>query len=393
MMDRDVLQIFLRSGPARKYDVGHFSKRVATETAEPENLLFKTHFLNYAILFKSVVIDQSYTISDSKPISTIIYSPYDYAKPGDGGESFVFCEENFRRFYQYKLRSETVDISSFSYDLDVLAIFNSVPTFSPIIIELAFTRANFRPSNIYFDLTPELRVKLNSHMKARIRPLIVAAYEQSSCDIERAVEEMTSKLLYLQDSASVMPLIEALRLAPDTALEVLSSWIGITYFEYEYAALQPQLRDLSEWITKNSKTKDSLRANESEYLATLSRFVRGKMKEEWARVVELSKTYRETYHALVFKGDIRRFSEFLYSCRHVYWDLGETLGRFEQTTIAWRLFERQLMGQKPSYRAVISFYTVLRKLLGAPPAATAPDPEDALGENRGGFSTLTADLF
>ncbi|HOT83396.1 MAG TPA: hypothetical protein PLQ12_08850, partial [Candidatus Defluviicoccus seviourii] len=241
MMDRDVLQIFLRSGPARKYDVGHFSKRVATETAEPENLLFKTHFLNYAILFKSVVIDQSYTISDSKPISTIIYSPYDYAKPGDGGESFVFCEENFRRFYQYKLRSETVDISSFSYDLDVLAIFNSVPTFSPIIIELAFTRANFRPSNIYFDLTPELRVKLNSHMKARIRPLIVAAYEQSSCDIERAVEEMTSKLLYLQDSASVMPLIEALRLAPDTALEVLSSWIGITYFEYEYAALQPQL--------------------------------------------------------------------------------------------------------------------------------------------------------
>jgi hypothetical protein len=230
-------------------------------------------------------------------------------------------------------------------------------------------------------------------MKARIRPLIVAAYERSSCDIERAVEEMTSKLLYLQDSASVMPLIEALRLAPDTALEVLSSWIGITYFEYEYAALQPQLRAFSEWITKNTKTKDSLRPNESEYLATLSQFVRQKMKEEWARVVDLSKTYRETYHALVFKGDIKRFSEFLYSCRHIYWDLGETLGRFEQTTIAWRLFERQLMGQKPSYRAVLAFYTVLRKLLGAPPAAAAPVAEDTLGESRGGFSTLTADLF
>lgn len=393
MMDRDVLQIFLRSGPARKYDVGHFSKRVTAETGEMDNLLFKTHFLNYAILFKSVVIDKSHTISDSKPISTIIYSPYDYAKPGDGGESFVFSEDNFQRFYQYKLRSESVDVASFSADLEVLAIFNSVPTFSPIIIELAFTRANMRPSNIYFDLTPELRVKLNNHMKARIRPLIVAAYERSSCDIERAVEEMTSKLLYLQDAASVMPLIEALRLAPDTALEVLSSWIGITYFEYEYAALQPQLRAFSEWITKNTKTKDSLRPNESEYLATLSQFVRQKMKEEWARVVDLSKTYRETYHALVFKGDIKRFSEFLYSCRHIYWDLGETLGRFEQTTIAWRLFERQLMGQKPSYRAVLAFYTVLRKLLGAPPAAAAPVAEDTLGETRGGFSTLTADLF
>ena len=393
MMDREILQIFLRSGPARKYDVGHFSRRVATETGDSSALLFRTHFLNHSILFKSVVIDKSYKISESRPISTIIYSPYDYLKPGDGGESFIFSEENFHRFYQYKLRSETVDISSFSSDLDALNVFDSVPTFSPIIIELAFTRANIRPSSIYFDLTPELRVKLNTHMKARIRPLIVAAYEQSSCDIERAVEEMTSKLLYLEDADSVMPLIEALRLAPDTALEVLSSWIGITYFEYEYAALQPQLRALSEWITKNAKTKDSLRPNESEYLATLSRFVRGRMKEEWARVVDLSKTYRETYHALVFKSDIKRFSDFLNSCRHVYWDLGETLGRFEQATIAWRLFERQLMGQKPSYRVVISLYTVLRKLLGAPPAATAPDPEDSLGENRGGFSTLTADLF
>ena len=393
MMDREILQIFLRSGPARKYDVGHFSKRVAAENTDGSGLLFKTHFLNHAILFKYIVIDKFKRVCDDRPISTIIYSPYDYSKPGDGGESFVFSEENFQRFYQYKLRSENIDVASYSADLDVLTVLSSVPTFSPIIIELAFGRANLRPSNIYFDLTPELRVKLNNHMKARIRPLIVAAYERSSCDIDRAVEEMTSKLLYLEDAASVMPLIEALRLAPDTALEVLSSWIGITYFEYEYAALQPQLRGFSEWISKNSNTKDSLRPNESEYMATLSQFVRQKMKEEWARVVDLSKTYRETYHALVFKGDIKRFADFLFSCRNVYWDLGETLGRFEQATIAWRLFERQLMGQKPSYRAMISFFTVLRKLLGAPPAIAAPVAEDALGENRGGFSTLTADLF
>ena len=393
MMDREVLQIFLRSGPARKYDVGYFSRRVATEAPEGTSLLFKTHFLNYAIFFKSVVLEKAARASEDQPISTIIYSPYDYSKPGDGGESFVFSEDNFQRFYQYKLRSESVDIAAFSADLDVLAVFSSVPTFSPIIIELAFGRANLRPSNIYFDLTPELRVKLNNHMKARIRPLIVAAYERTSCDIERAVEDMTTKLLYLEDSAGVLPLIEALRLPPDTALDVLSSWIGITYFEYEYAGLQQQLRGFAEWMAKNTKTKDSMRPNESEYLTTLSQYVRQKMKEEWARVVDLSKTYRETYHGLIFKGDIKRFSEFLYSCRHVYWDLGETLGRFEQTAIAWRLFERQLQGQRPTYRAILGFYMVLRKLLGAPQLMAAPVLKEEAAENRGGFATLAQDLF
>ena len=45
-----------------------------------------------------------------------------------------------------------------------------------------------------------------------------------------------------------MPLIEALRLRPESAQDVLTAWTGIAYFEYEYSALQPKLKEFAGWL-------------------------------------------------------------------------------------------------------------------------------------------------
>ncbi len=238
------------------------------------------------------------------------------------------------------------------------------------MVELAFHRANATIPPVYLDLSPEIRTRLIGHLRNRIRPLILAAYSKSSVNTDRAVEVMTSRLLSLQDTGALLPLVQALRIPSAQAVDVLASWIGISYFEYEYAGIQSQLREFSEWMNRGGLVREISSLTERDYLERLVQFVRKRLKEDWARVVETSSAYRDTYQALVDKGEIKGFTEFLLGCRRKYWMMGDTLGRFEQTANVWTAHKRQLLSQTMTARAMIAFFSILRNLYGAPPQAS-----------------------
>jgi len=323
----------------------------------------------------------------------LVFMPYDDARAFEGGESFIFNEQNFWKYAHFKLRSDVIDYTAFDADMRVLSVLDSVPTFSPLIIELAFDRSNLKVPQSNLDLTPEIRSKLMGYLKDRIRPLVVAAYERgSSVNVDRAVEDMTMKLLTLSDMHDIMPFVQAMRIPADQAVDVLSSWIGITYFEHEYASIQMHLREFSEWMTTAQRMRWTASPSEREYLKMLMEFVQKKLKEDWKRVVDLAKEYRDTYSDMVYQNQAKGFIDFLLGCRQRYWDMGDVLGRFEQTVVAWRQFRRHLSSPNISFATITDFFSLLRKVHGAPPRA----PVDSLGPTAaesGGFASLSMDLF
>src|SRR5512134_1048913 len=218
-MDREILGIFLQSGPARKYDVSRFTRAIVADKDSEPLFLFRNKFLNHTILFKCMVVDDYSRCAPEKPISTLVYMPYDTNRPQEGGESFVFSPANFARYCAHKLQTTNMDLLAVEYDSEILKILDSLPTFSPLIVELALERNNMAIPSAYLDLTPELRVKLRAQLKGRIRPLIVAAYDRSSVSVEKAVEEMTGKLFSLHNVREILPLVQALRLPPENAIE------------------------------------------------------------------------------------------------------------------------------------------------------------------------------
>ncbi len=392
-MDRELLNVFLRSGPARKYDASYFTRAAREREGERAQTLFRIGFLNDAIFFKTVFAETGQRYAETSPVSMLVFMPYDEARPFEGGESFIFNEQNFTKYAHFKLRTDSLDYVAFDADSRLLCVLDSVPTFSPLILELALDRSGLTVPSSYLDLTPEIRNKLMSYLKDRIRPLIVAAYERgSSVNVDRAVEDMTMKLLTLSDTQDIMPFVRALRIPPDQAVEVLSSWIGITYFEHEYACIQIHLREFSEWMTAADRMRWTASPSEREYLRMLMDYVKNKLKSDWGRVMALAKQYRETYSDMVYNNQAKGFTEFLLNCRQSYWDMGDVLGRFEQTVVAWRQFRRQLTGASVSFATMIDFFSLLRKVHGAPPRAPtntfAPAATDA-----GGFASLSLDLF
>jgi len=361
-MDRDILKIFLRSGPARKFDVLHGTRSQNMLPNDEKEYLFATPVLNFSILFKALTTENDLDIDDSKPIGTLVYLPYDHNRPEDGGESFMYSEEDFQKFYNHKLPSPAIDFEHYDADRRRLEVLDSIPTFSPMILELAFERSDIKVPQSYLNLPPELREKLKGNLKARIRPLIVAAFDQTSTDVDKAIEDMTTKLLLLKNMKDIMPLVEALRLPPENAQEILSSWIGLTYFEFEYATIQIGLKEFSSWLSHHTLPQENSKYTEKHLYASNVTFIRKRLKEDWTRIVSINNDYKRSYNDMIFKSNIKGFSTFLLKCKGAYWEMGEILGRLEQTTIAWKRFERILKSDNASLRNFNQFLSLLRSV-------------------------------
>jgi hypothetical protein len=360
-MQRDILKQYLRAGPSRRFDIALFTGKLPKDSP-PEAYMFANAFLNGCILFKWVDLDHSQSGDPCKLINTLIYLPYDAQRPGDGGESLVFSDESFLRLLEHKVSAREMG-AALAHDIERLRILDSLPTFSPFVVELAFQRAGIDIPEAYLQLTPEVREKLTAHLKGRLRPLIVAAYRRSAMNVEKAVEDLTVKLFCLRDIAEVMPLIEALQLPADIAQDVLNAWIGIAYFEYEYASLQSSLKHFAGWMMHHAQSAEPLTRQDREYVSSLCNAIRQRVRVDWNGIVSISTQYRETYDEMVFRGNLEPFVRFLQTAQSSYWRMGEVLGRLEQAVLVWKHFTRFFGDRKLPFSVLFEMLGVLRDML------------------------------
>lgn len=368
-MKRDQLRLLLRAGPSRLFDV-RLSSRLLAASGQRGDLLFSAGFLNTALFLKTYDPTRPRRIDDHKIVDTLVFLPFDNTRPADGGESFIFCEETFLTLLEYKLSSFS-NGSDVAGDLAKLRVLDALPTFSPFILELAFQRHQIAIPPAYLQLTPELRLNLTEHLKGRVRPLIIAAYGPSGSSIDRAVENLTNKLFYLHDIAELLPLAEALRLQPASAQEVLTAWVGIAYFEYEYSRLQPLLTEFACWLGNYDPSGDAPR-DEIQHVKAQMAGIRQKVRDDWNGVVGISGDYRSSYHSMVFSSKPEPFIRFLADARRHYWRMGDVLGRLEQAMRIWQHFTDSAPRRQVAYMRMQEMLSALRlTLTSATPVAPA----------------------
>jgi hypothetical protein len=377
-MDREMLRFFLTIGPVLKFDVAFFTKRLlaaAGPLPEPRpqpmperaaaaspGLLFATRRLNHCVILKHIVPTSAKSGEEENPIRTLVFFPYDQGKPQDGGESFFFSEDAFARTFSTRFERQAARLEGFASDCQTLALLDGIPAFCPFIVGLAFERAGQTIPPAYLDLAPSVRAKLTQHLKSRIRPLIIAAYRDVPGNTERAVDDLTERLFLVRNIDEIMPLVHALRLPPEQAVELVQSWIGIAYFEYEYSRMQSTMKQFSDWINRFSLPRENLGFNDRTYILSLSSLIKEKIRDRWNKVVAISSEYRTSYEDMVFKGQPETFRAFLISARQRYWSMAETLGQLEQTLIAWGQYTKSYPNLPLPYAQLLEFYGILRHL-------------------------------
>lgn len=342
-MEPAVLQTLLMAGPMRKFDVLGMTRRALTEGREHRDL-FRLGFLNRSIIFKigetaefktSLRAEQAW----KRPIGTLVYLPYQADRPGHGGETFVCEGLALERICESKgLCSMATD--DLAHDETILMMLANIPALSPFLIKEQFERCGNPLPASYLALSAKTAERLRQRLTDRVRPLILAAFNGDGTQLGEALNRLADAFIRPDESAATDTIASALRLDRGDAAEILGAWTGIAYFEDEVRRLHPHIRDLAVWFSKFGRPRETLTREESLEVDRLANAAKSNIRNGWRQIRDLLNEYQQTYEALIFYGNPKPFVAFLRGCRLSYWHLGDLVGRFEQTVLAWRSYTR-----------------------------------------------------
>lgn len=333
VLDRALLRYLLASGPSRKFDVAGRSRGAL---GIGQNI-FQNDLLNESILFKfRDERDETMLAEGPNTSPTLVYIPYDPAKPADGGESFYVTLRNFTRFFEVKRDLSEDRHHELMQDYDILEVFNSLPTLSPYLVADAFKRAGFGIDSQLLNLPEDLKRRIRARLRGRMRPLVQAAVSDKSGQLGHAVDMLVGRMIEAQDINGLRPLIMALRLSEDNALMTFQAWTGITYFEDEFIALQPELRTFASWLVTSARPSQSVSLIERAIYDSWALDLRQRVRGDWQVMLDVLEDYRVAYQALLTDSNPRPFLDFLSRANTHYWRMGEILGRLEQLLLCWQ---------------------------------------------------------
>lgn len=330
-MQRVMLKYILGSGSSRVLDV---RKQLQKNGSEP---LFRTGFLNSAILIKQSGAPAVAGSEPLPPISIKIFMPYDRERPDDGGKSFMFTPNSFRKILAGKNERGGGSSDDLDADLEVLLKLNEVPTFSAYLARDIFDRSNLKLPNGYFDLPESESQAIRQRAQTRLRSLVSAALASAAGALDEArVDELTQKLWELADFEELEAMSGAFGINKEEAPELFYSWLGIAFFEGEYIKLQPRLAKLAAWIAGNTKPRDQLSQELLGQYKDLILNTRKSVQTQWKTAIGVLTEYSQTYEMLIkAEGPAQRFIDFLKTSKDHFWTLGDRLSQLEQSVGIW----------------------------------------------------------
>lgn len=369
------LKLYLAAGPARRFDVRALrSPRPSAGGIAPP--LFDSPRLNESILLKGLPIGRDsvkFAREANAPTAMIVLLPDDPDRPGIGGASCIFAEgEEEVRCRRWLIQQTT---ASSEMDIAKLRMLCSVPTFSKPLLYIAFRRAGITVAKCYADFPPAARAKLESHLRARLRSLMVVVSGTTRMgDVEPSVERFIDRLLRptAGTQGGLAPLINGLRLPPKSGWDILSAWVGLAYYELLTQALQAPSRDFVSWM-KIARSRERLHGKDQELMNDLLRTVQQRARDTWHQLIALSQLYREAHEAMAFGGNSQQFLEFLRQAPEHYRWVGEVVGRLEQCICIWKHAMTRFNDRPLPYSELFELGTMLCQVLSPiePPGAFA----------------------
>jgi len=350
-LDRTQLRALLAAGSSIVFDARGRDTDGQTETPNPSAdsapapetqeqtpplLPFFEHaVLKNCILMKTIEHTTRYAKRDEprpQGLQTRLYFPYDSTQTGDGGISLIYDEKFSIGTLEACFGASNLNDDRIRADMRKLAVFAKVPSFSPFLLRDAFERAGLKVDTRYFRITDDEAATLRDNLKAKLKPLAAMALEVLPELINSThLDTLVRKLWQLDDPKILLPLSRALKIDDAHAIDVFYAWIGVSYFQGEFAARQSRLRTLADWVVNKSSP--------IEYVHDVARLeydsdrnvVRERLRRAWGSVRGVFERYNSSYDALISAGqNARPFVEFLQNVRADFTSLGERLSMIEQ---------------------------------------------------------------
>lgn len=347
-MDRQALQLMLRSGRVLCFDVARMSEgvRMSTEAERQPALLFEEPILNDAIFFKEVVLDE---IDDNPPeVSTRVYFPYMSEDADLGGESILAEPDQLvRAIDKTGLRRASRQLNP--HDQRILEILRELPTFDPFLLlsRRGLIEAERPISPLYFDLDEREWLEIRKPVMAKIGRLVgratVELAEATGQDAALTAERGSAAVLEAvwkgTASAGVRSLIAGFKLAPERTTELLFAWKGINYYEFQYQQAEAKFANFLAWLSDpdgaQPRNGAMLPLAVLDRLANLRAMAQAGSTRNLSSVRLILKRYNMAFDALVDQDNPALFQQFLDRAPSAFVDMGMAVGLMSHSANAW----------------------------------------------------------
>ncbi|MEO8301244.1 MAG: hypothetical protein ABI608_05595 [Rhizomicrobium sp.] len=295
--------------------------------------LFISKVLNSAIILKHRLrADEVDLFAQPRVQATKIIVPFQKTNLRSGGQSIFIGQKGFAKSLadigRYK------DPADIKRDLDVLRLFDKVPSLDPFLLREYLRDNGIRPDASYFEISSSDQNRMHEYTMTELRRLtaLVSGKGRSS---NQETERMVSALLSTEVTERLEPLRMTLNLKPEDFSEGVFSWRGFIYYKWSLTEFWPNLikalREMQE-IRPLGKVDADQKALIS---ACRGAILRG-AKENSDKVREIITVYENAYSGLIERQDPKTFRDFLLSAPALFLTMGEKMGALSHVTSFWQ---------------------------------------------------------
>ncbi len=340
-MDKRNLKLTLTSGSAKVFNCLDMTRTLhAAGTRSDHGPLFSVRALNYGVYFKEPT-DRGWNRDVDAPIDTLLYFPYNADHLFEGGVSVSLNDPRFSDVMkEFSQAFGTSEHKAADHDRAILDIFRTTPSLDPYLLKSSFQRRGIPVSSGYLKISHREWEAIRDHVRRKLAPMIAFGLGRSAAADKGRVADLIERIWDGSDVSSLFPLLEALRIDPAEAADVVFAWKGLTFFEFQYLGKVPRIRAAGHWLKHQAKPKDHVRSVERLEIERRCGEVRRMMHRNLSVVVQILQTYKTSYDALfVAHAGAGAFQEFMKDCRRHYVVLGAALNGIDHCL---EVFDRHL---------------------------------------------------
>jgi hypothetical protein len=348
-MDRLQLRAIIQSGRAVALDCHGIGKSIPGD--DPIGPLFKTDILNKTVLIKR--FDPALpTARQDINVSTVVYFPYDFNNPYDGGESIDYNAFGFPSLLLNKVAHGAKSpelLASIDHDVEILSLIESMHSLDPFMFkskaEQYGKESRIHPD--YFAISPVEWEKIRGPIRAKISKLVAKALgNQSGLGDEKAkeryVEKFLAKIWQATDIEGIEPFVKAMQLSPVRAPEIFFAWKAVCYYEVRLAEVLGDLKTLFQWVGNNNLCfpSDAIILSEQERTSITARrsALRVKLREGNAKAQKVIREYDYSYNQFIENDQPQKFMEFLDNSGNSYLNLAAHVSTATHGVNLWKRY-------------------------------------------------------
>jgi hypothetical protein len=331
----------LNAGSARVLNLVAPMNLLLAENPHPKSAFFKHQDLNLSYVIKETD-DQA--IARGKrgdpTLMTKLFFPFNRERPYEGGHSIHLSDDQYEQLLKdFVAFDPEKNPETGEHDRAVFRMVRQLPSLDPFLLKDQLEALDIEVDARFLQISKPEWDRIRTFIVGKFSKLVeVIALEDRDGQrpVTHRAAELVDQLWRPTDKEKIANLMASLRVSPERNRDVLYSWKGVIYYEYQYGQMTPRLKQLAEWLAHGTQPLDFARSDMKKVIEQKRASFRDKIRASIAEVRGLIAEYQSSFDDLVADEPlVGPFIAFLNVAPTKFSILGIALGRLSHALEMW----------------------------------------------------------